>query len=186
MISWRPEIDRPKVLKEVRHCQPVQKLLFPFARAPAKCGRNGLSIHGHWGIRVRKMPKVCESPARLDRLVNVRWRSNGVEGQIEPEMKTAKHGTDEGRLQVNQIDCSAPAQTARDGNRKAFLLSILHFFCPPTPRWARAHKACPLSVDLSPCIRVRRAKSSRSFDQRSVWISDRSVVRSAPIAPKAL
>ena len=43
-------------------------------------------------------------------------------------------------------------------------------------RCARAHKACPLSVDLSPCVRAHRAKRSRGFDQRSVGISDRSVV----------
>ena len=32
----------------------------------------------------------CESAARLDGLVNPRWRSNKVEGQIEPEIK--RHG----------------------------------------------------------------------------------------------
>ena len=57
-ISWRSEIDRPKVLKEARHCQPVRKLLFSFAQASAKCGRNGLSMHIQWGIRVQQTPKV--------------------------------------------------------------------------------------------------------------------------------
>ena len=57
-ISWRFEIDRPKGLKEARRCRSVRKLLFPFARARAKCGRNGPSIHTHGGIRVRQTPKV--------------------------------------------------------------------------------------------------------------------------------
>ena len=48
----------PKALKEARCCQLVWKLLFPFARAPAKCGKNGPSIHVHWGIRARQTPKV--------------------------------------------------------------------------------------------------------------------------------
>ena len=55
-----------------------------------------------------------------------------------------------------------------------FSVSIVHWLY----RWARAHKACPLSVDQSPCMSTRRARRSRGFDQRSVGISDRSVVRS--------
>ena len=57
-ISWRFEIDRPKGLKEARHCRSVRKLLFPFARARAKCGWNGSSMHTHGCIRVRQTPKV--------------------------------------------------------------------------------------------------------------------------------
>ena len=38
-ISWGSEIDRPKVLKEARCCQLVRTVLFPFAPAPAKCGK---------------------------------------------------------------------------------------------------------------------------------------------------
>ena len=57
-IRWRFEIDRPKGLKEARRCRSVRKLLFPFAGARAKCGRNGPSMHTHGGIRVRQTPKV--------------------------------------------------------------------------------------------------------------------------------
>ena len=57
-ISWRSEIDRPKVLKEAGCSQSVRKLLFPFARARAKCGRNGPSMHTHGVIRLRPTPKV--------------------------------------------------------------------------------------------------------------------------------
>ena len=52
------EIGAPRVLKEARRCQSVRKLLFPFARAPAKCGQKGPSMHVHWGISVRQTPKV--------------------------------------------------------------------------------------------------------------------------------
>ena len=68
----RSEIGTPRVLKEARRGQPVRKLLFPFARTPAKCGRNGPSMHVHWGISVRQTPKVWEAAARLDGLVNLR------------------------------------------------------------------------------------------------------------------
>ena len=93
-------------------------------------------------------------------------------------MKTATHGTDEGRSRLKRIACSnsAPTQTDRDGNRKSLPFSV--FFVHRLYRWAGAHKACPLSVDLSPFMRAHRAKSSRGFDQKSVGISDRSVVRS--------
>ena len=57
-ISGRSEINGPKGLKEARRCQPVRKLLFPFTRAPAKCGQNGPAMHIHWGIQVRQTPKV--------------------------------------------------------------------------------------------------------------------------------
>ena len=57
-VSWRFEIDQPKVLKEARRCQSIRKLLFPVARARAKCGRNGQSMQIHLGIRVRQTPKV--------------------------------------------------------------------------------------------------------------------------------
>ena len=59
-------------------------------------------------------------------------------------MKTATHGTDEGRSRVKGIDCSAPdCHCARDGNRKAFSLSILHFLCPLTL------SLCPHTQSLS-------------------------------------
>ena len=48
----------PKALTEARCCQSVRKFLFPFARALAKCGKNGPSIHVHWGTCVRQMPIV--------------------------------------------------------------------------------------------------------------------------------
>ena len=131
-ISWRSEIDRLKVLKGARCSQSVRKLLFPFARARARCRRNGPLMQVHGGIRVQVTPKFCEPAARLDGLVNLRWRSNGLEGQIEPEKK--RHGptrvrcwcinalvtcdprqnenryawTTEGRSRVKGIDCSAP------------------------------------------------------------------------------
>ena len=49
--------------------------------------------------------------------------------------------------------------------------------------WPRAQSLsfCPLSEDQSPCKRERRAKRSLGFDQRSVGISDRSVVRSKTV-----
>ena len=88
-ISWRFEIDRPKGLKEAGLCLSVRKLLFPFAsaRARAKCGRNGPSMHTHGGIRVRQTPKVLRPAARLDGLAKLSSRSNGLEGQTEPELK---------------------------------------------------------------------------------------------------
>ena len=86
-ISWRFEIDRPKGLKEARRCRSVRKLLFPFAGARAKCARNGPSMHTHGGIRVRQTPRVCDSAARLDGLAKLNSRSNGLEGQTEPEIK---------------------------------------------------------------------------------------------------
>ena len=73
------EIDRPKVLKKARRCLSVRKLLFPFARAPAKCGRNGPPMQVHWGIRVRQTPKFCKSAARLDGLVNLRFGDRTTE-----------------------------------------------------------------------------------------------------------
>ena len=62
--------------------------------------------------------------------------------------------------------------------KRSLLLSILYFFIHRLYRCARAHKACPLSIDLSPCMRSCRVKHSRGFDQKSFGISDRSVVRS--------
>ena len=84
-LSWRSEIDRPKVLKEARCCQLVHKLLFPFSRASAKCGRNGPSMHAHWGIRVRRTPKVlrvCSAFGRAgEPTIALKWggRTNRAE-----------------------------------------------------------------------------------------------------------
>ena len=77
----------PKALQEARRCQSVRKLLFPLARAPAECGKNGPSIHLHGGIRVRQMPIFLRVRSSLNALVNMQKRSNGVEGQIELEIK---------------------------------------------------------------------------------------------------
>ena len=46
--------------------------------------------------------KFCDSAARLDGLAKLNSRSNGLEGQTEPEMKTATHGPDEGRLDLQK------------------------------------------------------------------------------------
>ena len=54
----RLEIGVPRVLKKARRCRSVRKLLFPFARAPAKCVRKGRSMRVHWDISVRQTPKV--------------------------------------------------------------------------------------------------------------------------------
>ena len=48
------------------------------------CRYTGASVFG-------RRQKFCESAARLDGLAELGSRSNGVEGQIEPEMKTATH-----------------------------------------------------------------------------------------------
>ena len=68
----RSEIGAPRVLKEARRCQSVRKLLFLFARAPAKCGRKGPSMHVHWATVFDRRKKFCESGARLDGLVDLR------------------------------------------------------------------------------------------------------------------
>ena len=80
-----------------------------------------------------------------------------------------------GSIASKGIDCSA--QTARDGTEERPHFSFSVSFVHRLYRWAHTHKVCPLSVDLSLCIRTRRAKLSRGFDQRSVGISDRLVVR---------
>ena len=56
-----------KALKWARRCQSIRKLLFSLAQAQMKCGKNGLSMHAHWGICVRQTPKVlrvCSSFGR--------------------------------------------------------------------------------------------------------------------------
>ena len=76
-ISWISEIDRPKVLKEARRCQLVRKLLFSFARLPAKCRRNGPSMHGHWGIRFWQTSKVLRVRSSFGRAGEPTiWRQN--------------------------------------------------------------------------------------------------------------
>ena len=78
---------------EARCCQSIRKLLIPFAQAPAKCGKNSLSIHVHWGIRVRQTRKVLQVRCsfrragestialkwggRTDRAQNCVWRRSG-------------------------------------------------------------------------------------------------------------
>ena len=73
----RLEIGVPRVLKEARRCRSVRKLLFPFARAPAKCKRKGRSMRVHWGISVRQMPKVlrvCSSFGRAGKpMIALKW-----------------------------------------------------------------------------------------------------------------
>ena len=87
-ISWRSEIDRPKVLKGARCSQSVRKLLFPFARARAKCWRNGPLMQVHGGICVRVTPKVLRA-----------WSSFGRAG--EPTMALKWVGrTDRARNKV--------------------------------------------------------------------------------------
>ena len=72
--------------------QPVgSKASFPFrssasevpAKQPINAGTRGASV-------LERRQKFCEPAVCLDRLVNLRWRSNGLEGQIEPELK--RHG----------------------------------------------------------------------------------------------
>ena len=46
-------------------------------------------ISGHSG-RCRRH-KFCDFAVRLDGLVDLRWRSTGVEGEFEHEMKTVTH-----------------------------------------------------------------------------------------------
>ena len=47
----------------------------------------------HTGASVfDRRQKFCDSAARLDGLAKLSSRSNGLEGQTEPEMKTATHG----------------------------------------------------------------------------------------------
>ena len=57
----------------------------------------------HMGASVfDRRQKFCDSASRLDRLAKLSSRSNGLEGQTEPEMKTATHGPDEGRLDLQK------------------------------------------------------------------------------------
>ena len=94
-ISWRSEIDRPKVLKEARRCQSVRKLLFSFARAPAKCGRNGPS-YVHWRICFQQTPKVLRVRSSFRRTGEPTiWRQNG-----RARYENCYAWTDEGRVHV--------------------------------------------------------------------------------------
>ena len=73
--------------------QPVgSKSSFPFRSL--ECERSaGETAHRcrYTGASVFEWrQKFCEPAARLDGLVNLRWHSNGLEGQIEPEIK--RHG----------------------------------------------------------------------------------------------
>ena len=76
-----------KVLKEARHWQSIRKLL----SLPLEHERSA----GHTAHRCRytgasmfdRRQKLCKSAARLDRLAILNPRSNGVEGQIEAEIK---------------------------------------------------------------------------------------------------
>ena len=70
-IRWRFEIDRPKVLKEARRCRSVRKLLFPFAGARAKCGRNGPSLQIRGAIGVRQTPKVLRIRSSFGRVCGI-------------------------------------------------------------------------------------------------------------------
>ena len=81
----RSEIGAPRVLKEAGHCQSVRKLLFPFARATAKCGQKGPSMHAHSSISVRQTPKVlrvCSSFGQAGKpMIALKWggRTNRAE-----------------------------------------------------------------------------------------------------------
>ena len=70
-IRWRFEIDRPKGLKEARRCRSVRKLLFPFAGARAKCGRNGRSLQIRGAIGVRQTPKVLRIRSSFGRVCGI-------------------------------------------------------------------------------------------------------------------
>ena len=69
-IRWRFEIDRPKGLK-ARRCRSVRKLLFPFAGARAKCGRNGPSLQIRGAIGVRQTPKVLRIRSSFGRVCGI-------------------------------------------------------------------------------------------------------------------
>ena len=70
-IRSRFEIDRPKGLKEARRCRSVRKLLFPFAGARAKCGRNGPSLQIRGAIGVRQTPKVLRIRSSFGRVCGI-------------------------------------------------------------------------------------------------------------------
>ena len=70
-IRWRFEIDRPKGLKEAGRCRSVRKLLFPFAGARAKCGRNGPSLQIRGAIGVRQTPKVLRIRSSFGRVCGI-------------------------------------------------------------------------------------------------------------------
>ena len=91
-------------------------------------------------------------------------------------MKTATHGLP----RVDRDLTVQPQTRLRERDTENCILTFHSPFLRPLTlhRLAHAHRACPLSVDLSPCMQARYAKRSRGFDQRSVGISDRSVVRS--------
>ena len=159
---------RRKLWKKLDATSRFENFSFPFAQAPVKCGKNGPSMHVHWGIRVRQPLKVLRVHSSFGRAgeptIALKWGGRTNRARNENRYAWNWRGS---------------IETAREGNRKAFSPSILHFLCPPTlPLGTRTHKACLLSVDLSPCMWARRAKNSRGFDQRSFRISERSVVRS--------
>ena len=61
----RPHWSHQEFSKKLDAAVRFWKLLFPFAWAPAKCGRNGPSVQTRTSIRVRKMPKVLRISSRI-------------------------------------------------------------------------------------------------------------------------
>ena len=65
----------------------VRKLLFPFARAPAKCVRKGPSMHAHWGISVRQTPRVLRLRSSFGRAgkptIALKWRGRTNQAKLK-------------------------------------------------------------------------------------------------------
>ena len=77
--------SRRKLCKKLDAAGRFESFFFLFARARAKCGRNGPSMQTHGGHPCST--QFCKSAARLAGLAKLSSRSNGLEGQIEPELR---------------------------------------------------------------------------------------------------
>ena len=172
-----------------------------------RCTHTGASVFD-------RRQKFCDSAARLDGLAKLNSRSNGLEGQTEPEMKTATHGADEGRLDLQksvlisrrQKFCESATARPYDGDVK-WGQCLPNSRSVPSPRCSNKYdtlqacwslqlhvvlwhaRACAFSHHSSivHCLHpVTSCKACRcAFDQRPVGLlRERSVVRL--ITPKGL
>ena len=132
-ISWRFEIDRPKGLKEARRCRSVRKLLFPFARARAKCGRNGPSMHTHGGIRVRQTPKVLRLRSSFGRAGETKFALKWVGRTDRARNENRYAWTDEGRVylwkSVAVSTASFPPLTESNLSSRRFIRENWYILC---------------------------------------------------------
>ena len=83
-------------------------------------------------------------------------------------MKTATHGLN----RVNRVSkrdslfsARLPEMETEKRSNCPFPVSFVDRLC----RWTGAHKACPLSVDLSPCMRARSCEEFRRLCSKISW-----------------